>query len=122
MVKIRIHHHSFLDRAGHIYLFLCFYIILFFITGKLSFIAIKPLAFLGTYFQPLPDPCKYKWPRYGIFICPARQHIFSVYNTLFCSLLVATVITFGIEKPAMNYMRSAYKKWRLVMDNKNAEK
>lgn len=124
MVKIGIHHHNFLDPAlGTFVVFMFFISFYFFITGKLSFIAIKPLAFLGTISYSLylihasisGPVMEYLYARhastYLVFITP-----------LFCSLLVATVITFGIEKPAMNYMRSAYKKWRLVMDNKNAEK
>jgi len=101
------------DTAGPLLaagFFLIFYL---FIMGKLTWIVNRPMVFLGTvsYSGYLIHQ------NIGYIII---RHLYSIHANAFlrfivptiCSLLLATAITYGVEKPAMTYIRQKYKIWK----------
>jgi peptidoglycan/LPS O-acetylase OafA/YrhL len=90
--------------------FLIFYL---FVMGKLSWIVNKPMVFLGTisYAGYLTHQnLGYIIIRY-LYSIHANAFLRFIIPTL-CSILIATALTYGLERPAMVYIRSKYKVWK----------
>lgn len=115
LVKVHIQHNQILDPiVGTGVIFLLFLLFQLFISGKLSRLAIKPMVFLGTISYSL-----YLTHQNIGIIAMTYLHSLNVspflafFVPLLFALLTASLITYGIEKPAMDYMRKVYKKWQL---------
>ncbi len=114
VVKVDIHNSQILDPIIGMGVVLGFFTLFYvFIKGKLTFIGLKPLIFLGTISYSL-----YLTHQNVGFaaINYLHQHSANAFVSfivpLVCALLIATCITFCIEQPAMNYIRNKYKKSR----------
>ena len=102
--------------------FFCRFIVLFylFVFGRLSSIVQKPLVWLGTIsyslylthtkigFIILQHSDVYHYLGYLRF-----DPYFNVPITLVCALLLASLLTYLIEKPAMNFIRNVYRREQL---------
>lgn len=114
IAKIPIHHGNFIDPAlGTFIIFLFFATFQLLISDKLFFIGIKPFVYLGTVSYSL-------YLTHASVSSPVLEYLYAKnvgIAAMFliacaCSLLTATVITYGVEKPAMAYIRNTYKKWQ----------
>jgi len=120
MVKIGIHNNKTLDPAtGTFVIFIFFVAFYLFVQNKISFITIKPMVYLGTISYSLYIT---HTPISNIVIKYLFNHrvdFFWIFLfALASSLLVATAMTYAVEKPAMSYIRNIYKQWRSTIDNK----
>jgi peptidoglycan/LPS O-acetylase OafA/YrhL len=90
--------------------FIIFYLFIF---DRLSWIVQKPLVYLGTISYSL-----YLTHQYIGFVI--IKYLYSIHANAWVrfivpmgfALLIATVITFIIERPMISYIRNSYKKWR----------
>jgi peptidoglycan/LPS O-acetylase OafA/YrhL len=90
--------------------FLIFYL---FLLRKLSWIVNRPMVFLGSI--SYSGYLTHQYIGYVII-----RYLYSIHANTFltfflptlCSLLIATFITYAIEKPAMLYIRQKYKIWK----------
>jgi peptidoglycan/LPS O-acetylase OafA/YrhL len=90
--------------------FLIFY---FFITGKLTWIVNKPMIYLGTIsysFYLIHQNIGYVIIRY-LYGIHANAFV-RFFVPACCAVALATAITYGVEKPAMNFIRTTYKNWK----------
>lgn len=84
-----------------------------FITGRLGWLAQKPLVYLGIISYTL-----YLTHQYIGYVIIDYLFGFNVNAwvrlivPLMCALLIASAITYGVERPAMEYIRKRYKSWR----------
>jgi peptidoglycan/LPS O-acetylase OafA/YrhL len=84
-----------------------------FVGGRLSWIAVRPLVYLGTISYSLylihgciGSACIPRLP--GLWRWPAL----TMAVPLLLSLVAAAMITHGIEQPALRLIRNRYKSWR----------
>lgn len=114
VIKIRIHHNHYLDPVlGTLVTFVFFVAFYLFIKDKISFITVAPLVFLGDISYSL-------YLTHQSISCPIMKFLYARHADLFFvffiplvfSILLAAAVTYGIEKPAMAYIRSGYKKWQ----------
>ena len=105
--KVSSYHHSTLSVV------ISFFLFYLFIYDRLSWILQKPLIYLGTISYSLYLIHEF----IGYIII---NHLYAVHtNPWLCfliptasTLLLATIITYGVEKPAMNYIRHGYNLWK----------
>ena len=100
--------------------FLIFYLFVF---GLLSWVKQKPLIYLGSisYGLYLIHPAFSFIQGYLYYTC----HVNNVWLLFFfptaCSLFVATIITYGLEKPVMSLIRQSYKNAKNRYANKKTK-
>ena len=91
----------------------CLLLFYLFVYGKLSWIARKPLLFLGTISYSLY--LVHQNIGYMMILClhkiGAWTWLCFIIPTIL-SILIATAMTYFIEKPAMKFIRAKYKEWR----------
>lgn len=115
IVQIEIHHQYILDPMISTFIvFMFFMLFQLLIWDKLSFIGIKPLAYIGAISYSL-------YLTHASVSSPIMEYLHSknagmlpvFLVPLVCSFIIATLITYGFERPVMKYMRNTYKNWKL---------
>ncbi len=101
------------DTVELIILTFFFFIFYLFVLGKLTWIINKPMIYLGSISYSL-----YLVHQYVGYVI--IRYLYSLHANAFlrfiiptiCSILIATVISYTVEKPAMFYIRQKYKTWK----------
>lgn len=98
------------EIAGTLAAALFFFVFYLFVMGKLAWIVNRPMVFLGT--------ISYAWylthQNMGYIII---RYLYSIHANagvrfivpVVCSILIASALTYGVEKPAMSFIRSKFK-------------
>lgn len=106
-----------IPEAPNLTLYAIFFYFVFylFIYNRLSFLVQKPLIFLGTISYSL-----YLVHSYIGFIIINNLYAKDVNPWLcfilpsICAFIIASLITFCVERPAMAYLRQFYKNWKMI--------
>jgi len=102
------------DQVEVIVLGLAMVFFYLFILGKLTFIAQRPLVYLGTISYSLYlVHCSIGYTIKGWLRLFSLNPFLNFFIPLACCMLLATLITYLIEKPAMKVIRGAYKNLNL---------
>ncbi len=91
----------------------CLLMFYLFIYGKLSWIAQKPLLFLGTISYSLylvHQNIGYMMIKYLDQLGVSTWFRFIIPTTI--SILIATAMTYWVEKPGLKFIRTKYKEWK----------
>jgi len=108
------------DNIGPMVVGVFFLIFYLFVLGKLSWIVNKPMIYLGTISYSgylIHQNIGYIIIRY-LYTVHANAYLRFIVPAL-CAILIATAITYGVERPAIVYIRQKYKTWnqnKLVKD------